>query len=77
MLLCGGLLVLMHLGGELHLPLLVRGRLPVLVGARLLPLLLQKQADIGLLRVVLLMPMMLLVMVVVVVVVVLRLLVGG
>jgi hypothetical protein len=36
---CGGLLLLLLVGGELHPPLLVRGRLPVLVGARLMLLL--------------------------------------
>jgi hypothetical protein len=52
-LLYGGLLVLMLVGGELHIPLQVRGRPHVLVGARLLLLLLQEQADIGLVPVVL------------------------
>jgi hypothetical protein len=33
---CGELLVLLLVGGEMYLPLLVRGRLPVLVGARLM-----------------------------------------
>jgi hypothetical protein len=45
-LLCGGLLVLL-LVGELHLPLRVRGRLPVLVGAWLLLLMVQNHAYIG------------------------------
>jgi hypothetical protein len=35
-LLCGGLLVMLLVGGELHMPLLLRERLPVLVGAWLL-----------------------------------------
>jgi hypothetical protein len=41
----GGLLVLLLVGGELHLPLLVRGMLTVMVGARLLLL---HVMDIGL-----------------------------
>jgi hypothetical protein len=41
LLLCGGLLGLLMVGGGLPLPLLVRGRLPMLFGARLLPLLMQ------------------------------------
>jgi hypothetical protein len=59
---CGGLLVLLLVGGELHLPvlpLLVRGRLPMLVGARLLLLLLQ-HLDIGLLLLGLPLPLLLL-----------------
>jgi hypothetical protein len=78
-LLCGGLLVLLLVGGEPHLPLLVRGRLPVLVGARLLlQVLLQKQADIGLLFVVLPLRLLLLMLSLLLeVVVVVRLLVGG
>jgi hypothetical protein len=71
-LLCVGVLVHVLMGGELHLPRLVRGRRPVLVGARLLLLWRHEQVDIGLLMVVLLLPLMLLL-----VVVVLRLLVGG
>jgi lipopolysaccharide export LptBFGC system permease protein LptF len=35
-LLCGGLLVMLMVGGELHMPLLLRERLPVFVGAWLL-----------------------------------------
>jgi hypothetical protein len=69
-LLCGKLLELLLAGSELHLPVLVRGRLPVLVGARLL-LLFQQPADIGLRLVMLLLLRLLLVAVV------LRLLVGG
>jgi hypothetical protein len=49
--------VLLLVGDELHVPLLVRGRLPVLVGARLLRLL--QHADIGLLLVVLSLPLLL------------------
>jgi hypothetical protein len=59
------------MGGELHMPLMVCGRLPVLVGAQLMFLLMQ-QADIGLLLLGLLFPLLLLL-----VVVVLWLLVGG
>jgi hypothetical protein len=47
-------------GGELLVPMLVRGRMPVPVGARLLPLLLQQQADIGLQVVVLMLPLLML-----------------
>jgi hypothetical protein len=50
---CGGLLVLLRVGGEQHLPLLVHWRLPVQVGARL-----KQYADIGLLMMVLLLPLM-------------------
>jgi hypothetical protein len=46
--------VLILVGGVLYMPLLVRGKLPVLVGARLLLLPLQLQADGVLLRVVVL-----------------------
>jgi hypothetical protein len=49
------------MGGELHMPLLVRGTRPVMVGARLLLLLVHQKVDIGLFLLV----------------VVLRLLVGG
>jgi hypothetical protein len=45
---CGGLLVLVLVGGELHMPLLVGERLPVLVGVRP-PLLLMQLVDISLL----------------------------
>jgi hypothetical protein len=48
-LLRGGLLVLMLVGDELHPPLLGRGRLPMLVGARLPLLLLHQPAEVGLL----------------------------
>jgi hypothetical protein len=75
----GGLLVLLLVGGELPPPLLVCGRLPILVGVRLLLLLLQQPADVGIV-VVMVPPLLLLLVVVVVVVVVavvLRLLVGG
>jgi hypothetical protein len=37
LLLCGGLLGLVLVGGGLPLPLLVRGRLPMMFGARLMP----------------------------------------
>jgi hypothetical protein len=43
--------MLLLVGGVLYLPLPVHGKLPVLVGARLLLLPRQQQADIGLLRV--------------------------
>jgi hypothetical protein len=69
-LLCGGLLLLVMVSGELHLQLLVRMRLPVLVGARLMLSLLQL-VDIGLLHVGLMLPLW------VVLVVMMGLLVGG
>jgi hypothetical protein len=85
-LLCGGLLVLLLVGGERHLPVLVLGRLPVLVGGWLL-LSLQKRAGIGLLHVAaatttttvaaLLLLLPLLPQLVLLMAVVLRLLVGG
>jgi hypothetical protein len=56
-LMCGGVLVLLFVGGELHMPLLVHGRLPMLVGARLLMLLLQL-VGIGLLLVGLPLPLL-------------------
>jgi hypothetical protein len=65
LLLCGGLLGLLMAGGGLPLPLLVRGRLPMLFGARLM---LQQPADIEILAV--LVPPLLVVVVVVVVVLV-------
>jgi hypothetical protein len=58
-LLCGGLILLLLVGGELHLPFLVCGRPPVLVGARWPLLQLQKQAGIWLLLVVLLLLLLL------------------
>jgi hypothetical protein len=65
--------VILLVGGELHLPLLVCRRLPVLVGARLLVMLLHKPAAMGLVLVlVLLQPLLLLMLAVV-----LRLWVGG
>jgi hypothetical protein len=39
---CGGLLVMLLVGGELLVPRLVRGRMPVPVGALVLLLLLQQ-----------------------------------
>jgi hypothetical protein len=57
---------------ELYLPVLARERMPVQVGARLLPVPLPQQVDIGVLRVVLLLPLLLML-----VVLMLRLLVGG
>jgi hypothetical protein len=63
-------------GGEVHPPLLVRGRMQMLVGAQLL--LLQQPADVGLLVVPIPpLPLLLLMLLVVVVAVVFRLLVGG
>jgi hypothetical protein len=54
--------LLLVVGGELHVQLLVRGGLPLLFGARLsLLLLLEQHADIGLLLVALMMPLSLLV----------------
>jgi hypothetical protein len=66
LLLCGGLLGLLQVGGELPPPLLIRGRLPMPVGARLLLLLLQQPADVGKLVVLLLLLFLLLLLVAVV-----------
>jgi hypothetical protein len=64
LLLCGGLLGLPLVVGRLPLPLVVRGRLPMLFDARLLPLLLQQPPDIETL-VVLVPPLLLLLLVLV------------
>jgi hypothetical protein len=76
MLLCGGLLGLQLVGGEPPPALVVRGRVPMLVGVRLLLLLLQQPADVGIL-VVMVPPLLLLLLLLPVVAVVLRLMVGG